>query len=66
MRMYKMNINSKEIINALGGTSKVAKIFNITMPSVTGWKSKGIPLARLMYLEVKYPHLFPKKSKRKE
>lgn len=54
-----------EIINALGGTCAVARIFGIKAPSVSDWKELGIPRARMMYLEVKYPHLFiTKKSKK--
>lgn len=46
------------IIDNLGGTSAVARIFNISPSSVTGWRTEGIPDARRMYLEVVYPKAF--------
>lgn len=47
-----------EIIDALGGTTAVARIFDIRPPSVTEWKTEGIPKARLMYLKLAHPELF--------
>ena len=52
-----------EVIKSLGGTAKVAQIFDIKMPSVSSWKKNGIPKARLMYLKVKYPKIFKEKNK---
>ena len=49
-----------EIIDALGGTSETARIFNIKPASVTGWREHGIPEARLMYLRAVHPDLFLK------
>jgi hypothetical protein len=49
---------SDEIIDALGGTSEVAKICEITMPSVSDWRKDGIPKARLMYLKAIRPDIF--------
>ncbi|MFZ3001416.1 MAG: hypothetical protein WA071_13895 [Undibacterium umbellatum] len=46
------------IIDALGGTGAVAKIFGVSDPTVSIWRRIGIPKARRMYLEVVYPHLF--------
>ena len=46
---------SGEIIDILGGTKKVSEIFGIRQASVTGWREKGIPAARAMYLRVAYP-----------
>ena len=45
------------LIDKLGGTSRVAKIFNVKMPTVSYWRKNGIPAARMMYLEVKYPKI---------
>ncbi len=47
-----------KIIDALGGTTKVAAIFNLKKPSISKWRITGIPDSRKMYLKVVYPHLF--------
>lgn len=44
-----------EFIERLGGTFSVAKICGLTAPSVSEWKSRGIPRSWKMYLELKYP-----------
>jgi hypothetical protein len=54
-----------EIIDALGGTAAVARIFRIKAPSVSDWRNHGIPEARLMYLQLAFPHLFPKDQGRR-
>ena len=51
-------LSADEIIDALGGTSKTARIFNINPASVTGWRTNGIPETRLMYLKLAKPELF--------
>ena len=47
-----MNLQASEIIESLGGTAEVSRIFNLSMPSVSDWKKTGIPRARMMFLEV--------------
>ncbi|MGU9992733.1 hypothetical protein D0839_16300 [Bordetella avium] len=47
-----------EIIDRLGGTAVVARIFNIKQPSVSDWRHTGIPDARRMYLRVMHPSAF--------
>lgn len=47
-----MNKSAIQVIDALGGTAAVARIFEIAMPSVTAWKDDGIPRARMMFLRV--------------
>jgi hypothetical protein len=42
------------VIAELGGVAATARIFGIKSPSVMGWLEKGIPNARLMYLDVAY------------
>jgi hypothetical protein len=37
---------AKRLIDALGGTAAVARLFNIKSASVSGWKQKGMPLYR--------------------
>lgn len=44
-----------QIIDSLGGTFAVASIFEIKPPSVSEWRKKGIPKARLMYLRLARP-----------
>ena len=48
------------VVRELGGTKAVADLFGIKQPSVSGWLEKGIPPARLMYLELRYPQLMRK------
>lgn len=50
--------NQNEIIDALGGTTTVANLFEITEGAVSQWRSEGIPKARLMYLKLLRPDLF--------
>lgn len=45
---------SAEIIESLGGTSEVARLFGISAPSVTEWKKSGIPDYRLLVLQIKH------------
>lgn len=45
------------VIDALDGTTAVADLFGIEAPSVSNWKRKGIPPARLMYLELAKPEV---------
>lgn len=42
--------SASEIIDLLGGTFAVADIFNIKPPSVSDWKTHGIPEDRLIRL----------------
>lgn len=48
---------AKAVIAELGGTTATAELFGIEPPSVSNWKRKGIPPARLMYLEVAKPEV---------
>lgn len=58
--MKKILHNDAALIELLGGTAAVARLFNISMASVSSWKKKGIPAARMMYLEVKYKKILKK------
>lgn len=61
-------MNSKDIIDALGGTVEVAKLCNVQPQAVSQWfgvdprtgKAREIPGARLMYLKVIRPAVFAK------
>ena len=44
-----------EIIDALGGTFEVARLCEVQPPSVSEWRHKGIPKARLMFLRLARP-----------
>lgn len=46
-----MNVSATQIIEALGGTAAVSRLFGLSMPSVSDWKKAGIPKTRMMYLE---------------
>lgn len=47
-----------EIIDRLGGTAAVARLCKVKSPSVTGWRSNGIPSARRQFLELLRPDVF--------
>lgn len=53
-------MDANKIIDALGGTAAVAKLCKVKPPSVSEWRTNGIPDARLQFLEVVRPDVFPK------
>lgn len=53
-----MNMTPSQIIDAFGGTAKMAALCQVRSPSVSEWKHNGIPKARLMYLKLLRPDLF--------
>lgn len=57
-------IDPNIIIDALGGTSKTAEMFEIAPASVSDWRKNGIPKPRLMYLKLARPDLFNNDSQR--
>jgi len=48
------------VIAELGGPAAAARIFGIKQPSINGWLDKGVPKARLMYLDVAFPEVMQK------
>jgi len=58
-----MDTNSSELIDLLGGTAAVAALCEITPGAVSQWRTSKIPKARLMYLQLKRPGVFPKPVK---
>jgi hypothetical protein len=56
-------MTASEIIDALGGTAQVARMCEITSSSVSEWREKGIPKARLMFLRLARPDVFKDKQK---
>lgn len=51
-------MNPSEIIDALGGTFRVAELCEVRPPSVSDWRKQGIPKARLMFLRIARPEVF--------
>lgn len=47
-----------QLIDKLGGTAEVARLCNVKPPSVTQWRTNGIPQARLMFLKLARPDVF--------
>lgn len=53
-----MGMDPNLIINALGGTTAVAKLCEVRPASVSQWRDHGIPKARLMFLRLARPDVF--------
>jgi hypothetical protein len=51
-------LTDSEIIDRLGGTTEVARICHIKPPSVSEWRSSGIPSARRQFLALLRPEAF--------
>lgn len=51
-------MNANKIIDALGGTFRVAEMCEVRPPSVSDWRKNGIPRARLMFLRLARPEVF--------
>ena len=51
-------MNPSVIIDALGGTFRVAELCEVRPPSVSDRKKHGIPRARMMFLRVARPEVF--------
>ena len=56
-------MDTNKIITALGGTSKVAKMCNVSPAAVSQWRTDGIPDARMMYLRLMHPEVFAEHEK---
>lgn len=46
-----MDHKANTLIDELGGTTAVARLCQVRPPSVAEWRQRGIPHARLMYLQ---------------
>lgn len=55
--MKSLHTDSK-LIDLLGGTGTVAALCDVKPPSVSEWRQKGIPKARLMFLRLAKPEVF--------
>jgi len=49
------SMTDSELIDALGGTAKLAEICDVTSQAVSQWRDDGIPDARRQLLSVLYP-----------
>lgn len=56
--MAAMNTEANKVIDSLGGTSEVARLCDVRMPSVSAWRVRGIPKARMLYLKAVRPTAF--------
>ena len=43
-------MTNNEIIDLLGGTTKVARLCNVSVAAVAQWRKKGIPEDRMIYI----------------
>lgn len=52
----------KALISQIG-TVALIEMFDVTKGAISQWRHKGIPKARLMYLELRRPDLFVESKK---
>ena len=45
-----MKLSDAQLIDLLGGSGRVAKLCNVSPPSVTHWRTRGIPHGQLLFL----------------
>ena len=50
-----MNTQATTVVERLGDTAEVARMFEVKMPSVSDWKKSGIPKARMMLIKAVRP-----------
>lgn len=50
-----MNTQATTVVERLGDTAEVARMFEVRMPSVSEWKKSGIPKARMMFIKAVHP-----------
>lgn len=50
-----MDLDPNVVIDRLGGTGATAKLFEISDASVSEWRKKGIPKARMHFLRAARP-----------
>jgi hypothetical protein len=59
-------MENNEIINLLGGTSKVSRMCGVTAAAVCQWRKKGIPKDRLIFVAALIEKLSEGKYTRKQ
>lgn len=60
------NLEAKQVIAFLGGTSKVAVMCDIKPPSVSDWKKYGIPKPWRKFLLCMHPEAFEREPAEQE
>lgn len=58
-------MTDSELIDDLGGTVAVSVLCEVSPPAVAQWRQNGIPNARLMFLRLARPDVFPQEKKEK-
>jgi len=46
----KLQLTDSQIIDLLGGCTKVARLCGISVPAVSMWRKKGIPASQFIFL----------------
>ncbi len=46
----KLQLTDSQIIDLLGGCTKVAKLCRVSVPAVSMWRKKGIPASQFVFL----------------
>lgn len=59
-------MNADKLIDELGGTNGVAELCQVKPQAVSQWRKRGIPPARLMFLQLARPQVFSDNGKLKE
>ncbi|MBW7896542.1 MAG: hypothetical protein H3C27_15650 [Opitutaceae bacterium] len=54
-------MDANTIIDAIGTSSEVAQLCDVTVSAVSQWRRAGIPRARLLYLRAVRPDAFADK-----
>jgi len=58
-------MNASELIDAIGGTSKVSEICGLTTGAVSQWRTKGIPRPWMKFFSKAYPKEFKQAIEKK-
>ena len=58
--------NAAEIIQRLGGPTRIAELCDISAQAVSQWVHNGIPKARMQFLELARPDVFGKPKRPKQ
>lgn len=59
MEKHPVALEANRIIDSLGGTGDVARLFDIEPAAVSQWRRNGIPRPRMHFLRFTRPDLFP-------
>ena len=58
MRAMNSHTSPDALIDALGGTTEVARLCDVEPQAVSMWRHRGIPKARMMFLRLCRPDVF--------